>query len=839
MALIYATIGFGAGVLLAAGTQQLGRLGCGVGQGWWWLPLLGAAGVGWFWRHPPRATGPLRWPVSAGFRAPASGPPPGLWPAVALCLVAGFLRMGETPPTGCVRAGELAAWNLPGDRAFDRAAPQVTLTGTVVNFPVIRHERQAVTLAVTHLTTADGDAHPVTGRAQFNAPLQPRLRYGDPISVQGRLVMPPVFTQFSYRDYLARQGIYSMVQAAQVTRLDAPRGGPWWRQRLADLRARGLALLEQNLPEPHAALAAGILLGIHAGIPDDLQERFNAAGAGHVLVISGSNVALIAAALMLVARRVVGRWAAGPVIAGIVLYALLVGGDAPVWRAALMGCLVVFAGPVARRSRALVSLAAAAWLMMLINPTVLWDVGFQLSAAATAGLVLYMPGLQQWTAARWAAIPHGILLNDRPARAAALLGGLVVESGLMTIAASVLVMPLIAWHFGRAGLVGLAVNLLIVPVQPLILLAGTLGLITGVAGLPWLPQVALWVAWLGLAWTERVVSLAAELPWADVAVDGYGLPALLATYAAIAGLHLGSRRTNAARPVPHQAAQSAPGQLRVPMALAVVALLVWVAVAALPDGKLHVHFLDVGQGDAIFIRTPDGRQVLIDGGPDGQALFNQLGQVMPFWDRSLDLVIATHPDSDHIGGLLRLPERLRIAAAVDTPQGWANPAGANWRVALDAAGIPVTLQSQGGQIDLGRGAVLEVLWPPARSPVDPTDANENSLVLRLVYGEFRVLLTGDAGLLSEGLMLAQGLPLAATVLKVGHHGSAGSTDARLVDAVDPQIAVISVGAGNRYGHPAEVVLANLAGRALYRTDRHGRIHLRSDGARVWVTTARQ
>lgn len=746
--------------------------------------------------------------------------------------------MGEVPRTGCLRAGDVANWNLPSDHAFVRTAPQVTLTGTVVNFPVIRRERQVIVLEVTRLETNQGDTHAVTGRVQLNAPLFPRLRYGDPLAAQGRLVTPPVFAEFSYRDYLARQGIGSLLHNAQVTRLDAPRGGPRWRQYLADLRSRGLAVLERTLPEPHAALAAGILLGIHAGIPDDLQKRFNATSAGHVLVISGSNVALIAAALLAVARRGLGRWAAGPVIGGLVLYALLVGGDAPVWRAVMMGCLVVFAGTAARSSRAAVSLAAAAWLMTIINPTVLWDVGFQLSVAATAGLVLYMPGLQQWLAARWATMPSG-LLAPRAVGPVATLGGVVVEGGLMTLAASVLVMPLIAWHFGRVSLVGLAVNLLIVPVQPLILAAGTLGLVVGVIGLPWLPQVALWAAWLGLAWTERVVTWAAALPWADVALGGYELPALLATYAALAAFHLLPRRVPDRSVKPVQLSLPAPPRLRRVAAIVVAVALVWTAVLALPDGKLHVYFLDVGQGDAIFIRTPGGRQVLIDGGPDGQVLFNQLGEVMPFWDRSLDLVIATHPDADHIGGLLRLAERLRIAAAVDTPHSQANPAGAAWRAALAAAGVPVSLQTQGGHIDLGHGATLEVLWPPPTTYADPTDANEYSLVLRLVYGEFRVLLTGDAGLRSEERWLAQALPLAATVLKVGHHGSANSTDARLVAAVDPQFAVISVGAGNRHGHPTAPVLTNLAGRTVYRTDHHGRIHFRSDGARVWVTTTRR
>ncbi len=239
------------------------------------------------------------------------------------------------------------------------------------------------------------------GQVRFNLGPQVHYAYGDIVQVTGRLVEPPIFPDFSYRDYLARHGIHSQLHGVQVTDLQSAVGGMAWKRALYAVRLRGLQVIEQGLPEPYAALAAGILLGIDDGIPDDLYARFNATGTSHVLVISGANVALIAALLLAVTRRLAGKWAALWALSGIVLYALLVGGEAAVLRAAVMGGLVVVAVGVGRRSTALISLAAACGVMLMANPLTLFDVGFQLSAMATLGLILFSTPILETLSRRW------------------------------------------------------------------------------------------------------------------------------------------------------------------------------------------------------------------------------------------------------------------------------------------------------------------------------------------------------------------------------------------------------------------------------------------------------
>lgn len=265
---------------------------------------------------------------------------------------------------------------------------------------------------------------------------------------------------------------------------------------------------------------------------------------------------------------------------------------------------------------------------------------------------------------------------------------------------------------------------------------------------------------------------------------------------------------------------------RLGLALAFLAVLVWIGVRSLPDGRLHVWFLDVGQGDAILIQTPDGRHILVDGGPSPSALLDQLGEVLPYWARSLDLVVLTHPDADHISGLIPLFDRYRVVTVVDTV-GQGDKGGEAWRAAASAGRAARQTAVRG--MRFAAGAALLTLLSPPDTNLSIDDGNNGSVVLRLDYGLSSVLLAGDAEEDAEQGMLEAGLPLRAGVLKVGHHGSNASTSAQFLAAVQPRLAVISVGAENRFGHPSPELLGRLEGIEVLRTDERGRIELVSDG----------
>ncbi len=255
---------------------------------------------------------------------------------------------------------------------------------------------------------------------------------------------------------------------------------------------------------------------------------------------------------------------------------------------------------------------------------------------------------------------------------------------------------------------------------------------------------------------------------------------------------------------------------------------------------LKVAFLNIGQGDAILIEAPSGNQVLIDGGP-GRSVLRELGKVLPFYDRRIDVVLATHPDADHIGGLPDVLEKYKVDLYIESGANHDTKLFENLnskieKLSLSAGetGIKKLEARKGMIIDLGRGAKLEILFPV----VDPSEMESNtaSIVARLVYGESEFLLTGDSPIAIENYLVnyVGSQSLQSDVLKAGHHGSRTSTSASFVSAVSPQFVVISAGKENKYGHPHQEVLdiVNNFGAKILRTDLSGRIIFESDGVNL-------
>jgi competence protein ComEC len=281
--------------------------------------------------------------------------------------------------------------------------------------------------------------------------------------------------------------------------------------------------------------------------------------------------------------------------------------------------------------------------------------------------------------------------------------------------------------------------------------------------------------------------------------------------------------------------------LALPLALA--GGLLWARVFSGPSGRLHVYFLDVGQGDSILVVTPQGRQVVVDGGPGAQSAVRALADPMPPWDRSLDLVVLTHLDSDHAQGLLEVLERHQVGAVLAGVEDETSPLLPQWRAAVARSQAPYIQVAEGHRIVLEEGVSLEVLNPPPQ-PWRGTgsDRNNNGVVLRLVYGETSFLLAADIEAAGEG-RLARLAPqgLSSQVLKVAHHGSQTSTTDLFLRAVSPALAVISAGESNRYGHPHAPVVSRLQSQLgqdrVVRTDRQGTVEVVSDGRNLWLKTA--
>ncbi len=349
---------------------------------------------------------------------------------------------------------------------------------------------------------------------------------------------------------------------------------------------------------------------------------------------------------------------------------------------------------------------------------------------------------------------------------------------------------------------------------------------------PLLGQLPAWIDWIFLTYTIEGVNLFARLPLTAVP---FRLPAAGAwlLYAGLAGVAWLTWKRERIAHVSREALRNK----RLPALAFVVALLLCAATLTAYrqayDGRLHVSFLDVGQGDAILIQAPNGRQMLVDGGAYPTVLLSELGHQLPFWDKHLDLILATHPDTDHVAGLVDVLDHYQVDQFIgSTLENNGSPA---YRALLETAGqhqVPAHVALAGEQIELEENVVMEVLHAAS---TDKLSDNDNSIVLRLRYERFTLLLTGDSAAAAEEQLLDGGRPLQATVLKAAHHGSVSSTGELFLQAVRPQVAVISVGAENRFGHPHPDTLLRLqeCGATVLRTDELGTIELISDGSQFW------
>ena len=272
--------------------------------------------------------------------------------------------------------------------------------------------------------------------------------------------------------------------------------------------------------------------------------------------------------------------------------------------------------------------------------------------------------------------------------------------------------------------------------------------------------------------------------------------------------------------------------------LFIAAIFIWSTIfSLLSDNVLKVVFFDVGQGDGIFIETPNKKQILIDGGPD-KTILEKLGQIMPPYDQTIDLVILTHPDADHLTGLVEVLKYFKIGQIITSGFAGDSATYQEWEKEIQKKRIEVILARAGQKIVFPSGAVLEILWPDQSRLETISKANDASVVGRLVYGNSEILLPGDIERKIENILLGENLDLDADILKAAHHGSKTSTGEAFLNAVSPEAAVISVGKDNRYGHPNQEVLDRLDNIAAYRTDESGDIKILTDGNFFNIMTER-
>lgn len=620
-----------------------------------------------------------------------------------------------------------------------------------------------------------------------------------------RLTRASPGADFDYSQYMARRGVHVVFTAslADCTRLE-PRGGLLG---LVDtLRRHSRASLANGGHGAASGLLQGMVLGDVSEVPDATVDDMRDAGLLHLLAVSGQNVVLLGFVIMIVCRvlMISRRAAAIAAIATVCAYIPLTGADPSIMRAGTVGILGLVAMLFGRRAPRYYLLAISAAVLLTWNPNNLLEPGFQLSYAAVLAIFIVAPAISR-------------LLGFLPE--------LLAQAVAISAAAGLATAPITLAHFQQVSLVTIPANIAAAPVAGPVMFLGTLSILAAPisGGLCWLLNL---VACSCTAYLAQVAGFFASLPAAVYVGTAPGVVAIVLFYAMLVTMTALIKRTSV-----HQLGgwltRGRAWSLPVMLLMLIAVFACFGGTIAAPPDSYTVSFLDVGQGDATLIQVPGGATVLVDGGP-GSTVLDRLKESGV---ERIDAVVLSHPHADHLDGLIAALEKYDVSTVYDAAAPTTSPIYADFLRLIERRHIPYEVVRRGDRVEFGE-LVLEVYSPDDEFVAD--DINANSVVLVAGYRGMEVLLPGDA----EGDMLTRlGLP-EVEVLKVSHHGSGDDYLERTLASVKPQVAAISVGAGNDYGHPAESTLSRLerAGARVFRTDRDGTVRVTLDGGALVVST---
>ena len=538
--------------------------------------------------------------------------------------------------------------NEPSKLIYYHNKGEVSLTGMVVapaetkqNSLQVRVEAQSV-LAKNLV----GQEPSVKGQVIFYLPLGTDIRYGDMVNIRGELLPPEEGIEFSWRDYLRHQGVNSTFDYPILKIVERDKGNPL-RAALFRLRERGAEVLSEIFPSPEDSLLKGILLGDESTISPALSKAYRLTGTSHIIAISGFNMSVLAGLVSLVFTRSFGR-KRGALITILLLgsYSLLVGASASVLRAAIMGSYAVLGSAISRKGNTLNNLGVSTLLMVLLNPHLPWDVGFQFSFMATLGLSLFSGPLEARLEAQFEK-------RFEKSKAVA-FSSLISEVFLLTLIAQAMVLPISIWHFQEISWLFLLANPLILPVQPAVMV---LGLLAMGLGLLWLPlgQLLAWIAWPWVAYSNRIVVWLAQL-----APESFNLPQISLFWV---GLYYLIFFLIVFRPKISKVGELVLKTKFVLPALAGVALMVWLVLGSAADGKLHIFIPNQSEKSYVFLEAKEGQNILLAGSAGAESLVDEVSKQLPLFTNRLDTLIIPNCKRDTLSGLFVLASKLKVEQA--------------------------------------------------------------------------------------------------------------------------------------------------------------------------------
>ena len=694
--------------------------------------------------------------------------------------------------------GGLQEARVSGSALAGLAPARVTLEGTLKVDPTASTFGWSAVVDVTRVEWEGGASSIRESVWVGGDEAIPRAVRGDLVRLEGSIERPD---DPGFSESLRRKGIAVAVRLSEFERLGgAP--NPFVRATQV-FRAFVGTSISRLFPPKEAGLLLGLVLGDDSRLDPGLARDFHATGLGHLLVVSGENVAMVLAPILAFAAWVgLTRWPRFLLCSGtVVFFVVLTGAEPSVMRAGVMATLTLV-GVLMGRPRATASILAGAVLVLIVlDPWLVWSIGFQLSVAATGGMVAL-------------ATPIAHRLGRFVPTPIALAAG-------TTVAAQLGVTPILLFHFHEVPGVTILANLAAFPaVAPALLM----GIAASLAGLVFLPAGGFLsvFATVPMRYLQALANALAKAPVGYITSRAGPVVLVVGATSFVAltrWLRTGRR----------------PPRGLVVTAAAALPILVWTTAAGVgPPASLTVRFFDVGQGDSALVTSPAGATVLIDGGPDDDQVATELAALGV---KRLDVVVASHPHADHVIGLPNVLSRVPVGLLLQPGCPVESSLQTELDRAIDDEGIDVQTPWTGGTYAVG-DLRLDILSPHECWTGTESDTNNDALVLMLSRGQDTVLFATEPEEPAQEWLVDSGLPLEADVLKVPHHGAATSIP-EFFEAVRAQVAVVSVGE-NTYGHPVPSTLAALtaSGARVWRTDQRGTVTITFERGQPLVTSGR-
>ncbi len=761
---------------------------------------------------------------------------------------------------------------------------KVSLEGKLYKPPEIMIKKVRLYLDAERLYKGDiNEGYDVSGKVRitiYETGIQ--VKYGDKILVKRvRLHRPRNFKNpgaFDYEAYMAARGVYVIGGVSRNNRIEvierADRRDIF--AFIYGIKRRMIDFIDSAIPNREASIMKGMVLGERGTIPREIRRIFIESGIAHLLAVSGLHIGFIAFTIFYLLKRVIfyilfylfPGWArrgmtikitAFVTIFPILFYSILVGDRISTIRATIMVIVYLLAILLDRENDLYNTLAIAAILILLWRPTSIFDVGFQLSFTAVLSIIYIYSRFLRHKPEQDKDILSGDKVSITPTPSLPLDGGggqkwrflydkfryrRLYKYILVSLFASLGTLPLVVYHFNRLTIWGFLVNLLVIPIASVVVPLSLISSILSLISIP-LAAILIKIPSILITFLLSIAKFSLTIPYSTIRLPTPPLIAVISYYIFMWGI-INIFGRSVSRDQEEKKVWIKP--VSVMAGIIFLVSISWNWLPGFNDGLLRVTFLDVGQGECSFLHLPDGKTMLIDGGGLAMGFDIEEGVVASYlWDQgisTIDYMVATHPDNDHIGGLFSIIREMKVKEFWDSGEMTEDKRIVDLRMLVQKKGIPVRIVRAGMEIQEGNDIQIEILHPSddfleGLRPGKKSMANNLSIVLKVNYGRVSFLFPGDVGRAAEKyLFLRYGDELRSTIIKVPHHGSMTSSSYKFVKGVHPDVAVISVGQYNPFRHPRDKIIRRYEkiGTRIYRTDRDGAVQVITDGKDYSITT---